>query len=109
MPTARAMRMFPRSLLTLAVLASAFSFALSCLYPSQPLPPLYMMDLAVPSDSPVAPPINLQCTWGENKPVAPPINLQCTWGENKPLRQCSLLRQNSSTIKDSLLRRSGRD
>jgi hypothetical protein len=83
------MRMFPRSLLTLAVLASAFSFALSCLYPSQPLPPLYMMDLAVPSDS----------------PVAPPINLQCTWGENKPLRQCSLLRQNSSTIKDSVLLR----
>jgi hypothetical protein len=73
---------FPRSLLTLALLASAFSFALCCLYPSRPLPP-QMVDLAVP------------------------INLQCTW-EREPLRQSNPLR-NVSTIRGGLLRRSGLD
>jgi len=81
---------FPRSLLTLALLASAFSFALSCLYPSRPLPPQFV-HLAVPPDAPVALPINFQCTW-----------------EREPLRQSNPLR-NVSTMRGGLLRRSGLD
>ena len=86
------MKIFPRLLLTLAVLASVFSFALSCLYPSRPLPPMQLKDLYVPPGSPVAMPINFQCTW-----------------EDQPPRLCSLPHRNSSTTKGSLLRRSGLD